>query len=318
MNYKNLITTSLMFMSLILVLSCAKDDDDLGTENGDETYKTEVYITDAPIDNANVQAAFITVSNVMVNGESIDGFTKTTINISSLQDGNTELLGELELESGTTSNLTLVLDNQSDDEGVAPGSYILTAEGEKKALTTSSNEIIINDEVNIETSNDNEIVFDFDLRKTIVQDQESNEYSYVSDSEMSNRIRAVNTLHTGIISGTVTGIEDGSSDTMLVFAYRDGTYEESEIESDSGVQFSNAVTSSVVNNTNGDFELHFIEEGDYELHFVSFSEDGNNGILEFEGKLDATSTSDLNLLGFSVDANTEVSVEVMITGFLNL
>ncbi|MBZ9731004.1 DUF4382 domain-containing protein [Salegentibacter sp. JZCK2] len=319
MNLKYLFKTSILILCMGLVASCSEDDDDVNTgEPQTQTYNAEVHLTDAPSDNPEVDAVFITITEVKVNGETIEGFEKTTVNISSLQNGQTELLGDLELESGTTSEISLMFDNETDASGEAPANYVLTTNGEKKALGTASNEISITDQVEIQENDDNKIVLDFDLRKAIVSNTEG-EYQFVSDTELAHSIRAVNSLEAGAITGTVSDFGSTESETVLVFAYEEGSYNESETAANAeGVLFANATGSTKVNQSTGDFEIHFVEEGDYELHFVSFKDEDADGKLEFAGKIEATSASEIDLLGFSVDANSEVSLEVILVGLLAL
>lgn len=322
MNLKYFFRTGFLLLSLSLLVSCSEDDDDLSPdpEPGAETYETDVYLTDSPIDNAEVEGVFVTIAEVWINGEAIEDFEKTSIDVSSLHSGNTELLGSLELESGTTSEITLVLDSETDAAGESPGHYVLTADGEKRALTTASGEIDLNDEVEIHENDDNEIVLDFDLRKAVVTD-ESGEYQFVSDSKLASSIRAVNALETGTITGTVTDFGSSDSETMVVYAYKAGAYGEAETQTDEdGTRFGNAVNSSLVSEDSGDFELHFMQEGDYELHFVSYSDNDADGQLEFEGELEANSATDseLDLQNLTLGSNTEVDVDVVIIGLLNL
>lgn len=321
MNLKYLFKTGILMLSMGLMVSCSDDDDDLGPGEPDaQTYETQVYLTDSPVDNAEVQGVFVTVASVMINGQAVEGFEKTTIEVSSLHSGQTELLGSLDLESGTTSDITLILDNEADASGEAPGNYVLTTDGEKQALVSGSNELNLSDNVEIHESNDNEVVLDFDLRKAVVTN-ESGEYSFASDSRLSNSIRAVNSIETGAITGNVSDFGSASADAVVVYAYEAGTYGESETSADDeGLRFANAVNSSVVPEGSGDFELHFIEEGDYELHFASYEDTDADGQLEFKGELEAVTASDvdIDLLDISVDANTEVSLEVVIIGLLTL
>ncbi|QED36736.1 DUF4382 domain-containing protein [Antarcticibacterium arcticum] len=316
MNVKNLFKTGFLILSMGLAVSCSEDDMETGEPDG-QTYKTEVYLTDAPIDNAEVEAAFITVTGVKVNGKSIEGFEKTTVNVSSLQNGDTFLLGDLELESGTTSQISLILDNDTDVNGVAPGNYILTNSGEKIALVSTAGEIAVKDDVEIWENNENQIILDFDLRKSIVSTGEGN-YEFVSDTQLSNSIRAVNSLDAGSITGTVSDFGTTQSESMLVFAYEKGTYTETEAQANAeGVLFANAVSSAKVQEANGDFELHFIEEGDYELHFISYA-DNNNGQLELQGEIEATSTTSIDLSDVSVEAGGNVELEIILIGLLGL
>ncbi len=310
MKLKNLFKTGLVVLSLGVIVSCTKDDETSPSENG--KYNTEVAMTDAPIDDANVNAAFITIADVKVDGQSIEGFQKITVEISSLTNGQTQSLGDLDLSSGSKSDIVLVLANEN-AAGDGPGNYIVNAESEVKALTMASNEISLNDSFIVEETNDNKLVLDFDLRKAIVANGTS-DFKFVSNSELSNSVRAVNTVNAGTISGTVTG--DSSAKTVL-YAYKKGTFSNSESQANgSGVQFANAVSSTVVNSDS--FSLHFMEGGEYELHFASYEDTDSNGSLEFQGLLEASTASELSLLNLSVTANTQVSIAVIITGFLGL
>lgn len=304
--------------SISLLFACSDDNNDVNTGEPERaTYNTEVHLTDAPIDNGKVEGVFITVAGVKVNGNNIEGFEKTTVNLSSLQNGNTELLGDIKLESGTTSEISLILDNETDTSGEAPANYVLTIDGEKNALATSSGEISITDQVEIQENNDNEIILDFDLRKSIVTNSEG-EYQFVNDSELAHSIRAVNSLNAGTITGTVSDFGSTDSETMLVFAYENGSYNDDETSANGeGVLFANATASSKVNKSSGEFEIHFVEEGDYELHFASFSDDNADSELVLDGEVEATTTSEIDLLGFSVGANSEVNFDISLVGLLD-
>lgn len=316
-NYK-IFKQTLLMLFLGLVVSCSSDDDVPNENPEEEGYNTDVYITDAPIDNAEVEGVFVTIAEVQVNGKALEGFQKTTIELSSLTNGESELLGNVDLEAGTTSSIVLVLDNESDASGEAPGAYVLTAGGEKKMLSNTTNQISINDDAEIIATNDNQLILDFDLRKTIVMDS-NGEYSFVNESRVANSIRTVNSLNAGTITGKVSNMESHDSDKMVVFAYENGSFTESEKNTDdNGVRFSNAVTSSAISDSNGDFSLHFMEEGDYELHLVSFSDDNNDGKLELEGELEVTTSAGIDLNNISVAANETASVEILLSGLLGL
>jgi hypothetical protein len=230
MNFRNLFKTGLIVLSVGVLVSCSKEDDGTTSENG--KYNTDVVLTDAPIDDANVNAAFITIADLRVGGQSLEGFQKVTVEISSLTNGKTQSLGNLDLSSGSKSDIVLVLANEN-AAGNGPGNYIVTSNNEVKALTMASNEIRVNDSFFVEETNDNKLVLDFDLRKAIVASG-TTDYKFVSNSELSNSIRAVNTVNAGTISGTVTG--DTSAKTVL-YAYKKGTFSNSESQANgSGVQ----------------------------------------------------------------------------------
>lgn len=297
------------------VSSCSVDDET--TENASGESNTKVYITDAPIDNPEVQAAYITVAEVRVNGQTVQNFQKTTIEISSLTNGKNKLLGDLNLQAGSTSNVVVVL-SETDASGNTPGNYVLTANGEKHALVESSKEITVNDSAEILATGNNELVLDFDLRKSIVSSAEQG-YRFAADTQLSNSIRVVNNQNAGVISGNVSNMENYNSEQMVVYAYKKGSFNSSEENADQrGIRFANAVNSSVVTSGDGNFSLHYMEEGDYELRFASYSDSDADGELEFEGQLEMATAGNLDLLGLTVQSNSTLAVEVLFTGLLNL
>lgn len=309
---------TLLTLFLSLLVSCSSDDDTGIDDSESEVYSTQVYLTDAPIDNPEVKGAFITIADVKVNGSSLEGFQKTTVEVSSLTNGETQLLGNVDLEKGITSSIGLVLDQDTDMSGTGPGNYLVMANGEKRALTSNSSEISLVDNAEIFASSDNQLVLDFDLRKAIVMD-DNGDYSFAGNTGLSNSVRAVNTLNTGTITGNISNMEKFNAETMLVLAYEKGTYSESEIEKgNDGARFSNAVTSSVVNESSGEFSIHFMEAGTYELHFISFSDKNNDNALEVEGEVEVASSTELNLADIVVTADSTTNIEVLLTGLLGL
>ncbi|SKB84569.1 protein of unknown function [Salegentibacter holothuriorum] len=309
---KNLNKLALL-LGVVLFASCSEDDSIDKSDNsaGEET---SVYITDSPVDQANVKAVFITVSEVKLNGKAIEGFQKSTIEISSLTKGNTEMLGKLNLDAGTTSSIELVLAD-SDDNNNAPGNYLVTKGGTKQELSGAT-QIQLNDQVEIIEGTKNDIVLDFDLRKSIKQ--EGDQYTFVSGGKLQNSLRAVNTSNAGILKGNVENTSDANAESVIAYAYKKGEFNDSEKEGDQGVRFNNAVSSSVVSESNGDFEIHFLEEGDYEMYFASYSDDDQDGKLEFSGLVNAEAIGGLDLNGVSVEANTTVNLEITFKGILDL
>lgn len=314
MLFKNVKRLGLL-LGLTLFVSCSEDDSIDGPDNENEANSTAVYITDSPLDEANVEAVFITISEVKINDMAVEGFSKTTLEISSLTKGNTELLGELDLEAGTTSDITLVL-SDSDVSGDGPGNYVMTS-AESKEEISGALELNITDQAEIVENAENELVLDFDLRKSLKHEGEG--YSFVSESELENSIRAVNTMNAGTVTGNVENTSEAGGEVVVAYAYNEGSFSESESDANAeGVNFSNAVSSAVVSESNGEFEIHFLEEGDYELHFASYSDEDQDGKLEFSGLVEASTASNLDLGGFTVEANSEVALQISFTGLLGL
>lgn len=301
----------------VLLVSCSQDED--GMNEGGEVSSTSVYLTDSPVDNPEISGVFITVAEVQVNGKALEGFSKSTIEISSLTEGKTKLLGNVDLEIGSSSNVVLVLEENSDAAGNAPANYVLTTGGEKKAILSSVSRIEVSDKAEILQAEQNELIIDFDLRKSIVQNSEGN-YSFVSSGNLSNSIRVANRAETGTIEGNISNYSAAGAEAVVVYAYKAGSYSESEADAGGSATaaFSNAVTSTAVAGAGGDFSLHFLEEGEYELIFASYEDEDNNGKLEYQGRLEMDLAGELTLNEVMVEANTTVNLNVAIEGLLNL
>ncbi|MBM1104605.1 DUF4382 domain-containing protein [Aurantibacter crassamenti] len=311
-NYLKL--SAVILTSAIMLVACSKDDSDANVEA--QSYDTTFKITDAPIDNANAEAVFITVSSVKVDGVSLEGFSKTTFDLAALVNGKTKTLGNLELKAASYSSIELELDYATDAAGNAPGCYIEMANGQKDQLEATANTIQINDTFEIFASSTNEIVLDFDLRKTIKEEQGSvsNNFEFVSMTELSAGIRTVNQEMTGKISGSVNDAGD-NSDKIIVYAYKKGSFDadvETKGQGESNIVFANAITSSELSGLNNAYSLNFLANGEYELVFVSYSK--NNNAFAFNSLLEAESTTGLNLGSISVTSAIQISANVSITG----
>jgi hypothetical protein len=62
-----------------------------------------------------------------------------------------------------------------------------------------------------------------------------------------------------------------------------------------------------------------LEEGDYELHFIAFEDQNNDGKMVAKGELTLSllTSLGLDLNNLTVNANANVSFNVMITGLIN-
>lgn len=320
---KNLLKfTFLLFVTVALFTACSKDDDNPSI-NG----TLEFEITDAPIDDASIQGAFVTVTAVKVDGETISNFSgKQTIDLMAYQNGNTKALGLAELEAGTYSNIALVLDYEQDASGNAPGCYILTDDGTRHNLgnsTNASNEILItNEEFTVEDGSSATVVLDFDLRKSVTyenQSSTSDKYEFVTENELRSAIRVVAEANTGEVSGKCQDDLD-LADRIVVYAYAKGTYNrdtEMNGQGASNIQFKNAVASAIVDEQ-GNYTLAFLEEGDYELHFFAYERPANGQAAELKGELsiELLSSIGLDLNNFRVDAKNTLTINVKATALI--
>ena len=314
MNFKLRITQIFIFSLLTFAMaSCSKND--TATATGTVNFEA----TDSPSDDANVQGVFVTVVAIKVDGKAISNFSgKTTFNLAAYQRGEVKSLGNASLQAGTYSNITLVLDNATDQNGSAPGCYVLTKASEKKAIAAAATttEINLTGSFKAVADQSTTAVMDFDLRKTVVYDGTSG-YKFASSSELTSGVRVVQKSETGIIKGTTTNSTTASSDKIVVYAYKKGAYNKTtEMSGQGTVEFKNSVTSSaVVSNT---YALHFLEAGDYELHFVSYKDKNSDGKLDIQGEFQASILGGLNITALNVTANATVAANISLGAILPL
>ncbi|NYJ28681.1 DUF4382 domain-containing protein [Allomuricauda sp. ARW1Y1] len=300
--------------TVIMMFSCSEDN---ATENPEgETYNATYKITDAPVDHAEIEAVFVTVSDVRVDGTSLEGFTKTTFDLSALVNGQTKTLGDLQMEAGSYSTIELVLDYEADVDGNAPGCYVEMADGTKDKIESASQTINVTDSFEVFATNTNEIIIDFDLRKTLKEEEGTleSDFNFVSTSELSAGLRTVNKETTGEIKGTVNDTQD-TSDKIVVYAYEKGTYNaevETQGQGESNIRFANAVTSAEVGGINNSYSLNFLATGEYELIFVSYTKDGNQ--FYFNSTLEVESTTGLDLGALEVTSAIQLSANVTVIG----
>lgn len=326
MKFQSFFKCFILFIAPAILFTACSEDEDNGTIGGEAKGTVEFQMTDAPADDANIKSAFVTVSEIRVDGQTWDGLNgKTTIDLLAYQNGNVEAMGLGELDAGTYSNVTLVLDYETDENGNTPGCFVETTDGVRhdlKASSNSSSQINLNgDNFQVAENSTTKVVMDFDVRKAITYEENNanDEYNFVTDGEMNAAVRFVTRTETGTIRGNVDqGLN--TSAKVVAFAYKKGEYDrdkEIQGQGSSQVRFKNAVSSAAVD-ANGNFTLAFLEEGDYEVHFAAYDDDDNDGKFELEGTLLVNVLTSLDLLNISVDAEAEVSANVLVTGILGL
>src|SRR5258708_29601433 len=101
-------TKTIIFVCPISMLPACNKKEPMGKG------EAEFQITDAPSDDASIQGVFVTVADVKVDGQSLSGFTKQTIDLKAYQQGSTKLLGTAQFNAKAYSNVTLVLDTDLD------------------------------------------------------------------------------------------------------------------------------------------------------------------------------------------------------------
>jgi hypothetical protein len=288
--------------------------------------EVEFHITDAPIDDANVKSVVVTVSDLKIDGQSVSGFTKTTLDLKAFQDGNTKILGGQTMDAKAYSSMVLVLDLDTDAQGNAPGCYVLGADGAKyklKNTTSGKLEVVANQSWNAVKNTKTVVVADFDLRKSIrYSDDPAIRYSFVSDASLNSAVRIVAKEKSGTIKGTYENSSDANPEKIIVYAYKKGTFNaatETQAQGTDGIQFKNAVGSALIKESlSGQvYTLAYLPEGEYELVFAGYSKNSDSGRVAFEALL----KSETNVNGsvssiIKVQANATISISTSIKGLI--
>ena len=311
-------STALLF--LLTFASCKKDDSaNGGGSGGSGTAPTAISVTDAPIDDASVTGAFVTISDIQLDGQSVQGFTKTTVDLNAYQNGSLKTLGNFNLAGKIYSSITFVLDFDKDAAGSSPGCYVVSNGGVKSKLQSTSNIVTVSKNFQLTNGVSSSLVADFDLRKMIIHQTGggADKYDFVTAAEMSSSVRLVFASATGTISGTLTDNVSGSG-KVIAYAYKKGTFNratEMQGQGSSNIEFKNAVSSALVNGS-GNYQLHFLESGDYEIHFASYKDLNGDGKYELVGTLIVIGGGGIDLLGLTVNANATLTVNATATGVL--
>lgn len=317
MNMKNLFfATFLLGVLSFCLVSC--NDEEKVEDSG--TGSLNLKITDAPIDDSKIKGAYVTVAEVKVDGEAMEGFTKQTIDLMAYQNGETKLLfNNNELEAGTYEKIELVLDYETDQYGESPGCFILTEDIVKHDLSADNaaqENLTFDQSFDIESNGTTDIVVDFDLRKAVKYDNESDpesDYSFVSSAELNSAVRSVVEAKAGSIEGSITQSAT-AGDKLIVYAYEKGEFN-AEAEQQGDIKFKNAICSSEVAE-DGNYKLVFLPEGEYEVHVASYDQD-SEGRLALMGLIEANSLTDgIVLSDISVSANAKVMLNVNALGLL--
>lgn len=272
--------------AIAMLASC--DDSNEPNGKGD----VEFEITDSPIDDANVKSVFVTIADLKVDGESVAGFTKQTIDLKAYQEGNTKLLVKgKQLDAKTYDHVTMVLDLDTDASGNSPGCYVLTTDDVKYNLKTDgtgTSDVTVDKNWSVAANATTTLVIDFDLRKSIAYSDNSDvRYSFVSDNDLESAVRVVKKDDAGTIHGTYHQVGDINADKIIVYAYKKGSFDadtETQVQGENEIRFANAVTSAEVKNelTGKTFTLALLEKGEYELHFAGYTEDPSDHEMMFD------------------------------------
>ncbi len=315
-NYSRIVVLGI---AAVAFQSCSEDNDPAAGK-GEVTFE----ITDAPSDDANIKGVFVTVADIKVDGQSIGMAQKQTIDLTAYANGQTKLLGTSQLDARAYQSVTLVLDNQTDANGNAPGNYVLTTDDSKFRLSATASgvtEIKIDRPLTVAANASESIVLDFDLRKAIQYSSNASvKYQFVAESDLKAAIRVIEKDMTGKIEGTYQENFSTNADMIVVYAYKKGEFNKftETTPNANGLLFTKAKTSAVVAGGLTDtYKLHFIEEGEYELAFAAYEMNSTTNRFELNTMLKADLKSGLSIVNsIEVKAGASASISATILGLL--
>jgi len=300
--------------------SCKDDDVDPGKG------QVEFQITDSPSNDTNISGVFVTVTEVRVDGEAISGFSKQTVNLKALQNGNTKVLGSADLKAKSYSSVSLILDLDADENGNAPGSYVQTTDNVKYKLTNSTStsgtmEIPVNKTWEVKNQSTTKLIFDFNIDKAVkYADESSVRYRFVSAANLQASVRAVNKSECATIKGVYTESIPSNAGKVVVYAYKKGTFNaatETTPQGEDATMFKNAVSSATVETalSGNTYTVAYLDKGEYELHFARYDNESAtnryvfNSMLQSELKLNGSVITTVN-----IQSNVDINVSTTILG----
>ncbi|MGM0509140.1 MAG: DUF4382 domain-containing protein [Fusobacteriota bacterium] len=322
MNSKKVIMTILITLSFIFVVGCFGESD---SDDETSTGTISLSLTDAPIaDAAGVEGVYITIDSIEyeLNGKWVtsDGFEgPQTFNLLELTGGNVAPLGDTTIEAGEVSQIRFMLSSETATTvaGINTGSYIaMDPDGEADGDSSDdvNFELFVpsgdqtgykaNGPFTVPSNGTVEITADFDVRKSVVY--RGKPYTTISAIDVDKfllkpTIRLIVNNQAGSIAGNFTA-ETTTDSAFTIFAYEDGTYDNTEATAadDTSSPFPNAVSSSNVNLEEGTYELPFLTAGTYDLVVAEVDTSGDYAVV-------STTYS-----GIEVNAETETTQDIEI------
>jgi len=289
--FRTLIGIMVSFALMTLISGCGGGGDTTATTTTTPTYSStgtlSLSMTDAPPqlgpDVTEVNIAVIGIEyNYEGNWTTAEDFEPQTFNLLDLQNGKSLHLGDMILPAGHYTEIRFKLAAPTKESEVKsnPDCNITFADGTSEPLFVPSGgqsgykgkgafDITANAKI--------AVTADFDVHKSIVV-KGNGTYS------LKPVIRLVVTELSGMVNGTVVDVADynTTSDSLVVYSYKSGTYDVSEEDND----FINSVSAGDVNMTDGNFTLAFLGEGNYSLVTALYVGDVFASVVDVEDNVE--------------------------------
>lgn len=254
---------------ILFMLNACSDEEARG--------RVKIYLTDAPVDGANVESLFLSVTRIELKSESgwktVKEFsTPLSIDILDYQNGDSFFVTEETLEAGTYTEARLILNaTQAGSSPKAnPDCFLRFTDGTEQELFIPSGEQTgykVKGTFTLPPDGTVAVTLDFDARKSIVSAGSSGKLL------LKPTVRLVANQEAALLEGNFA--EHNAYSKILVYAYEKGTFETSEAATpaEGEARFKNAISSTVVSD-NGDFTLAFMSAGEYDLILAAHNTNG--------------------------------------------
>ena len=254
-NFHKLIGIVLSLTIMTLISGCGG-----GGDTSASTGVVSMKLTDAPIDDENVKGVYVTFTALRYqyadsneSWQDVDLNESRTIDLLTLQDGNTTLLNQVELPAGEIAHVRFVLDLDNcyitfnDDTNTSLELEVPSgAQTGYKAIGGFT----------IPAGGTVNVTADFDVRKSVTATGNGR-------YKLRPTIKIIDNIEVGEINGTMTLDANGSK--VIVYAYTDGSFDDNE--SNATNNFGNAVLSTDA--TDGNYTLPWLTTGVYDLIVVA-------------------------------------------------
>ncbi len=296
--------------SCLLFIACERDGTPADRDETMSQGRLRIEMTDAAIDDSNVEAVYVTLASISVTGQASAQFVgRKTIDISNYTQGRSIQIGNDQIvDIGGYEGLTLNFDMEFDESGQGHGCYVETSGGNKAPLGfgVRNVSVAVPGTFEVRPLLVTELVVDLDLRKAVQYSEEG--YSLVSAERLARSLRLVDRNRSGSIDGKVANHQQTNDGVgaRVVYAYAKTSL---DLSDEAASDYEGAITSASINAA-GNFRLSYLPAGEYELIVVDYADTDGDQRLETLGPR----ISDLAVLAATravvVTANAKVNIDL--------